>query len=523
MRVIKTLLSVLLLAGLVGCNLVWKSPATPTTNPQRALATLIEATSSAENETEAPSLTQTVEETLTGEALASVEPPEGEETPVPEVPTVPIATPTLPGVAVDLPPFDAGMELNVMSTRDLEVALQAGAHWVRVNALNWADIEPTEGARNWAAANALEQQLRTAAMWGAKTILVVRTTPAWAQAVPGMRCGAVKVDKLAAFAQFVYEAVLRYSAPPYQVEYWELGNEPDVDPALVPSDNPFGCWGVASDPQYGGSIYAEMLKQVAPRIRAANPNVKILVGGLLLDCDPLNPPTGKNCTPSRYLEGILRNGGGEFFDGVSFHAYDYYAGPDRYGNSNWNSTSDTLGPVVSAKARFLHAVLTSYGVPDKFLINTEAGLLCGRTGAEAMCQGADFHRTKAAYVALTNAAALAEGLSGSVWYSLKGWRGTALVGPRHEPYPAYEAFRQSAMRLSGAVFSRQITEYPSVLGYEFTREGQKVWLLVTLDGQSRVIQLPSVPVSIYDALGNALPPLVELTIGAMPVYVEWAP
>lgn len=523
MRVIKILLSTLLSAGLVGCNLVWKSSATPTANPQEAIATLVDATTSAEDATEIPSLTQTAIETPTGEAPTPVESAASEATPSLESPITPETTPTLPGVAVDLPPFDAGMELNVMSTRDLEVALQAGAHWIRVNALNWADIEPTEGARNWAAANALEQQLRLAAAWGAKTILVVRTTPAWAQAVPGIRCGAVKVDKLAAFAQFVYEAVLRYSAPPYQVEYWELGNEPDVDPGLVPPDNPFGCWGVASDPHYGGGIYAEMLKQASPRIRAANPNAKILVGGLLLDCDPLSPPAGKNCTPSRYLEGILRNGGGEFFDGVSFHAYDYYAAPDRYSNSNWNSTSETLGPVVIAKARFLHAVLTSYGVPDKFLVNTEAGLLCGRTGAEAMCQGTDFQRTKAAYVAMTNAAALAEGLSGSVWYSLKGWRGTALVGPRHEPYPAYESFRQSAMRLSGAVFSRQITEYPGVWGYEFTREGQRMWLLATQDGQTRVIQLPAAPASVFDALGNALPPLVELTIGAMPVYIEWAP
>ncbi len=79
------------------------------------------------------------------------------------------------------------------------------------------------------------------------------------------------------------------------------------------------------------------------------------------------------------------------------------------------------------------------------------------------------------------------------------------------------------MRLSRAVFSRQITEYPGLWGYEFTREGQRMWLLVALDGQSRVIRLPTAPASIYDALGNTLPPLVEMTIGAMPVYIEWTP
>mgnify|MGYP001489539241 CR=1 FL=1 len=148
MRVIKVLLSASLLAGLVGCNLIWRSPVTPTANPKDAIATMVEATTSAKGATEVPSSTQTVMETPVGEAPTPVESAAGEATPALEMPIVPETTPTLPGVAVDLPPFDAGLELNVMSTRDLEVALQAGAHWVRVNALNWADIEPKEGARN---------------------------------------------------------------------------------------------------------------------------------------------------------------------------------------------------------------------------------------------------------------------------------------------------------------------------------------------------------------------------------------
>ena len=34
----------------------------------------------------------------------------------------------------------------------------------------------------------------------------------------------------------------------FDVHYWELGNEPDVDPILVNSSSGFGCWGDIDDP-----------------------------------------------------------------------------------------------------------------------------------------------------------------------------------------------------------------------------------------------------------------------------------
>ena len=160
------------------------------------------------------------------------------------------------------------------------------------------------------------------------------------------------------------EAVTRYSKPPYNVKYWELGNEPDVDPANMPPNAVYGCWGNINDPYYGGGYYAELLKAIYPRIKVADPDAQVLIGGLLLDCDPTNPPidanTGlpRNCTPSRFLEGILLNGGGEFFDSVSFHAYDYYGSNlGEYSNANWHSSWNTTGPVLTAKVNYLRKLL----------------------------------------------------------------------------------------------------------------------------------------------------------------------
>ncbi len=106
-----------------------------------------------------------------------------------------------------------------------------------------------------------------------------------------------------------------------------------------------------------------MLKVVYPQIKAANPDAQVLVGGLVQDCDPRPGASceivGKPPSHCKFLEGILHNGGGPFFDGVSFHSYDYYkANGDQnclYCNPNWLSSWNTTGPVVALKAQYIRA------------------------------------------------------------------------------------------------------------------------------------------------------------------------
>jgi len=47
------------------------------------------------------------------------------------------------------------------------------------------------------------------------------------------------------------ELVTRYSKPPFNIKYWEIGNEPDIDPSLIAPTEPFGCWGDQNDEFYG--------------------------------------------------------------------------------------------------------------------------------------------------------------------------------------------------------------------------------------------------------------------------------
>jgi hypothetical protein len=240
-------------------------------------------------------------------------------------------------------------------------AEEARVSWVRYNSILWPEVEGSRGARDWSKLKGVEEELRTLSARGMTPMVIVRGTPGWAQKVPGSTCGPINADALGAFADFMRELVARYSAPPYNVKYWELGNEPDVDPGLVPGNSPFGCWGDESDPYYGGGYYAEMLKQVYPAVKRADRNAQVVLGGVLLDCDPTNPPAGKSCKPSLFLEGILRNGGANAFDIVSYHAYSYWNAAQT-DNDLEQSSWRHRGGALLGKLDFIRSVLARFGV-----------------------------------------------------------------------------------------------------------------------------------------------------------------
>jgi hypothetical protein len=373
----------------------------------------------------------------------------------------------------------------------------------------------------------MESELKAAAANGLHVILIVRDAPYWAQAKPGIPCGPIKPEKLNAFASFMHDLVARYSQPPYNVQYWELGNEPDIDSSLVPGDSIFGCWGDIQDPFYGGGTYSDMLRVVYPAVKSADPNAQVVIGGLLLDCNPDNPPKTasgepKDCTPARFLEGILAYGGGSFFDVVSFHAYEIYQGAlGQYANPNWLTAWNTSGPSMIAKARFLRSVLAAYGVTGKKLMNTETALIC--VLGDEVCNTEDFENTKAYYAAQSNAASVAEGLVANIWYSVTGWRYSGLTKKGLVPLPVYTSLQVSAEKLKDAVFTQELTPVTGVRGYEFVRNGTRLWIVWSSDGENHLLDLPSPPASVQDVFGQSLPSRGQVEVGLAPLYLEWAP
>jgi hypothetical protein len=439
-------------------------------------------------------------------------------TPAPSV--APPSAETAKRTTVAQPVFGTEIQ-GIRAEGGLALAQRAGLYWLRSNGLLWADVEAVRGTRNWEQVADLESQLQATFDTGLQTILIVRHTPPWAQSVPGSFCSAPKPESLEDMAAFLGEAVSRYKDPPFGVKYWELGNEPDVDPALVGTYSIFGCWGDEQDPYYGGEYYAHMLKVLYPAIKAADPEAQVLLGGLLLDRDPVvdehpNPP-------AYFLEGVLRGGGGDFFDIVSFHSYVNYDGLLH----NWEislPTWDQRGGSLAGKVDFLREVLASYGYAKPLML-TEAGLLCRDCPSPAPT---DFLQAQAAYVPRLYVRSMTLGLQATIWYSLNGpgWRHSGLLDADQEPKPAYQALQVLTSLLDQAQYVGPIDDFPRLEGYAFERSGVPgaLWVLWAPDAVGVPIDVPAGLQQARDLFGAALSPRDGvLEIGFAPVYLEMAP
>jgi hypothetical protein len=427
----------------------------------------------------------------------------------------------LPAVLHVYPSF-SGFGIETASLLE-DASLSAGllnASFLRRNGLSWADVAPAEELRYWPAE--LEAELAyNSGYLHLELILVVRRTPEWAQALPGSFCGPISQEKIPAFAQFMHEVVARYSQAPYNVHYYEIWNEPDV--AGHQGDEVYGCWGDPTEAYYGGEYYGEVLKAVYPQVKSASPLAQMLLGGLLLGCDPNTTAACDDPAPLKFLEGVLRSNAGACagngcFDGVSFHAYDYYGGGlGRFFNPSWPASWDTTGPVLATKAQFIKNLLNEYRVSGKYLINTESALLKVVPPCDQACQD-----TKAYYLAQLYAMANAEGLRGNLWYSLAGWRDSGLVDASNQKLPAFHAFIASQSLLEQAVYQDRVAEYPGVTGYRFHRPGGPLWLVWSLDGRDHAITLPKTPSRIWDVFGaEQVIPGATISVTIAPQYIQF--
>jgi hypothetical protein len=444
--------------------------------------------------------------------------------------TVPTNFLYLPTIKRAVSPSIFGAEINFGAgsfTNAWPSAQSSGMYWIRKNGLQWSEVQPNNNTEwKWQNVTQLETEMALAGSAGNKTILIIRSTPGWAQKYPGYFCGPMREDKIADFTNFVKEAVKRYSASPYFVDHYEFWNEPDVDYKGMPGDSIFGCWGDQTDPYYGGGYYAQMLAQVYPAVKSVNSNAQVLIGGLLLYCDPTDPgPTsgcdtddGKNA--AKFFEGILKNNGGSFFDIVNFHGYPYRQSV----NSNpillekdflpWKSR----GGVVKGKIDFLREVMATYGV-NKPIFQSEAALMRSSDFPE-------FERNKADYLVWVFARNMTENLLGTTWYTLDGpgWNFSGLLDANQAPLPAYFAMKFAASKLGDAVYVATLNIPAGMEGFEFTKGGKKIWVVFRSGNATPPsLTLPGGYSAVYDTLGNPITPVGGKVTVDHPIYIDFAP
>ncbi len=415
-----------------------------------------------------------------------------------------------------------GLEMNILDDGpSWSKTGKTQAFWIRALVLDWAEVEPVRtnpATYRWDRVD--EAGLRQAAQKGAQVIARVQYTPAWAQKISGYACGPIAPEALDAFAQFLQAAVARYSKAPFYLRYWELGNEPDVAAAAVPEKSVFGCWGDPAGPYSGGGYYAQMLKKAYPAIKAADPRAVVMNGGLLLDCDPEHPLPGNDCRSARFLEGILKFGGGNYLDIINYHGYNqYWSGLQADENHpSWGPR----GGVVLGKASFIRQWMAAYQV-DKPIAATEGGLLCSEKNT-AQCDppGSAFFEAQADYVVWLYVRNWAANISPTIWYSLQdpGWRYAGMLDRAGKPRPVYYAFQFLTQELSGAKYNAPVTAYSGLQGYEFTAWGKRIWVIWAPDEKPHLISLPPGISRVLDKYGQPIPVGGGQITVKSPVYIE---
>lgn len=208
------------------------------------------------------------------------------ERPVAPAPLAP--GPTAPALGFNIADLN-----NAFLIRDL------GGRWVK-GFVDWARTEPVRGEYDWRDA---DNTARGAESAGLALFLRLHNAPVWSH--PGREAPSTPPDDPADFARFAAAVAARYRG---RVVAYELWNEPNL--AFE--------WGNASPDPDG---YVALLRTAYPAIKAADPNVTVVVGALSSTAGGSAAAMGD----LEYLAGMYAAGAarGVTHDAIATHPYGF--------------------------------------------------------------------------------------------------------------------------------------------------------------------------------------------------------
>lgn len=335
--------------------------------------------------------------------------------------------------------------------------------WSLRTVLYWRDIEPSDTTPqnyNWQFYDDFISGLRAQ---GIEPLISVVAFPPFATRY---FCGGGFVEGgQEAWREFVRALVSRYSAPPYNVRLWEIGNEPDgvtsVPPGgTQPTRAETGCWGnVPAD-------YASFLRIGYQEIKAIQPDATVIFGSLAYD-------VFEAWFVKDFFPKVLEAGAGQYFDVLGYH---------------WFPRA-TQWPTAEAKALELRQYMQARGI-DKPLWLTETYLPSNPPERGSL-------REQAEFILHDFTAMRGEGIVEKIFWF--GWWSVpvsatpvdrGLVWPQHEPKPGVRAL-ELVIDLTDGSPSRHST--PQYTAYRFDRpwQGDHVWALWAPEGSTATVKLPA--------------------------------
>jgi Cellulase (glycosyl hydrolase family 5) len=182
------------------------------------------------------------------------------------------------------PAAEPGVVLANTGSPHIAAIRALGTHWVRVFAA-WPDIEPQPGVFSsyWLAGY---EKLFRELPAGSKVIVDVVDTPQWETGSTDEHMPPANPQE---YAAFVGSLAQRWAG---KVTAFEIWNEEDSPTWWTGAPNP--------------AAYTELLKATYPVVKAADPSVTVVLGGL----------TGNDYP---FLEGVYAAGGKGYFDAVGVH------------------------------------------------------------------------------------------------------------------------------------------------------------------------------------------------------------
>jgi hypothetical protein len=351
---------------------------------------------------------------------------------------------------------------------------------------------------------------------GLNLIPTIHGNPGWAATYPSGPTDKVDISE---FVEFLVALVERYDgdgvddAPGSpRIRYWEFYNEPDNGNVLY-AEQGWGYWG------HNGAGYAQMLAAIYGPIKAASAEAKVVMGGLAYDWfEDQGGPFVRE-----FLDHVLSNGGGQYFDVMNFH---------NYPSPNWSP----YGIGIIGKTNFLRSKLLSYGLEKPFI--------CTESGAWSKLGGGS-DEIQSRYVAKLYARSMAADLKYVIWFTLQDSavdpRSWGLLDDSLDPKPAYNAYQTLTTELEDARYKRALTSaetggWSETEGYLYTccrvspKEIYMVWtneeidrpLTVAADRIRRVDKYGGATM-IEDGADGKVDGKVSLTIGPSPLYLEVNP
>ena len=338
------------------------------------------------------------------------------------------------------------------------IARASGARWWRLW-LRWDDIELKPGVYSW---NALDLNVATAQELGLSLLpnitggaLPFQTTQPLKKETWGMMSTAcyAPVD-MQRWSAFLTAMAQRYRG---KIGYYQIWNEPDARNGLYP---------------FSPKTYAEILKASASAIRAADPNIKVVLGGfaaaLMGDC----------LTKTSHTNADSCWGAPEFYALKPEADYDI-ADAHFYSANEPGQSWDRVKSLAEGARNYLRAK----GEGNKPFWNSETSMYTGKPGenggwANVPCLS---ETAQAEELVKLHVQSLAAGITRTFWYGLKGDIG--IFNDDASPKDAFVAHVNLVRIMQGARFVQEHQVAPNLRAYEFNVDGHSLIALWSMSGK----------------------------------------